>query len=161
MPERNNRAAGPLRNLASHVPAEWWRTLFGALYLRTDGDVVENDQITAQEVDVLVAAAALSHRHRILDLCCGQGRHALELAGADSTTSPASIIRAFSCSSPGRGRLLRHCRSRFARAMRGKACRNAGSSIASTSWAIRSAISTILRTTAACSKQHGARSSRV
>src|SRR5712671_4693274 len=80
MLERNSRAAGPLRNLASHVPAEWWWTLFGALYLRTDGDVVENDQITAQEVDVLVAAAALSHRHRILDLCCGQGRHALELA---------------------------------------------------------------------------------
>jgi D-alanine-D-alanine ligase len=80
MLERNNRAAGPLRNLASHVPTEWWRTLFGALYLRTDGDVVENDRITAQEVDVLVAAAALSPRQRILDLCCGQGRHALELA---------------------------------------------------------------------------------
>jgi D-alanine-D-alanine ligase len=88
MLERNNRAAGPLRNLASHVPAEWWRTLFGALYLRTDGDVVENDRITAQEVDLLVAAAALSHRHRILDLCCGQGRHALELArrGFDHVT---------------------------------------------------------------------------
>jgi D-alanine-D-alanine ligase len=80
MLERNHRAAGPLRDLASHVPAEWWRTLFGALYLRTDGDVVEDDRITAQEVDVLVAAAALSPRHRILDLCCGQGRHALELA---------------------------------------------------------------------------------
>ena len=74
MVERDIRAAGPLRNLASHVPADWWRTLFGALYLRTDGDVVENDRLTAQEVDVLVAAAALSHRHRILDLCCGQGR---------------------------------------------------------------------------------------
>jgi D-alanine-D-alanine ligase len=48
--------------------------------LRTDGDVVENDRITTQEVDVLIAAAALSRRHRILDLCCGQGRHALELA---------------------------------------------------------------------------------
>jgi D-alanine-D-alanine ligase len=88
MLERNHRAAGPLRDLASHVPAEWWRTLFGALYLRTDGDVVENDRVTAQEVDVLVAAAALSHRHRILDLCCGQGRHALELArrGFDHVT---------------------------------------------------------------------------
>jgi 2-polyprenyl-3-methyl-5-hydroxy-6-metoxy-1,4-benzoquinol methylase len=88
MLERNNRAAGPLRNLASHVPGEWWRTLFGALYLRTDGDVVEDDRITAQEVDVLVAAAALSRRHRILDLCCGQGRHALELArrGFDHVT---------------------------------------------------------------------------
>lgn len=88
MVERDIRAAGPLRNLASHVPADWWRTLFGALYLRTDGDVVEDDRLTAQEVDVLVAAAALSHRHRILDLCCGQGRHALELArrGFDHVT---------------------------------------------------------------------------
>ena len=88
MVERDIRAAGPLRNLASHVPADWWRTLFGALYLRTDGDVVEDDRLTAREVDVLVAAAALSHRHRILDLCCGQGRHALELArrGFDHVT---------------------------------------------------------------------------
>jgi D-alanine-D-alanine ligase len=80
MQQLDNRVAGPLHDLASHVPAEWWRTLFGPLYLRTDGDVVENDRITAQEVDVLVAAAALSEHHRILDLCCGQGRHALELA---------------------------------------------------------------------------------
>jgi len=72
MQQLDNRVAGPLYDLASHVPAEWWRTLFGPLYLRTDGDVVENDRITAQEVDVLVAAAALSERHRILDLCCGQ-----------------------------------------------------------------------------------------
>src|SRR5262245_57006496 len=88
MLERNNGAAGPLPNLASHVPADWWRTLFGALYLGTDGDVVKNDRITAEEVDLLVAAAALSHRHRILDLCCGQGRHALELAwrGFDHVT---------------------------------------------------------------------------
>src|SRR5262245_17611746 len=80
MLKRDSRAAGPLDELASHLPSDWWRFLFGALYLRTDGDVIENDRITAQEVDVLIAAAALSTGHRILDLCCGQGRHAIELA---------------------------------------------------------------------------------
>src|SRR3954465_429701 len=99
MVERDIRAPGPPPTPASHVPADWWRTLFGALYLRTDGDVVEDDRLTAQEVDVLVAAAALSHRHRLRALCggqgprrlalwCGQGRHGLELArrGFDRVT---------------------------------------------------------------------------
>ncbi len=68
--------------LARRVPAEWWRTVFGAgsLYLMTDGDVVENAAVTRSDVDALIAAARLAPNHRILDLCCGQGRHALELA---------------------------------------------------------------------------------
>ncbi|MGH0030880.1 MAG: methyltransferase domain-containing protein [Myxococcota bacterium] len=69
-----------MSDLESHLPSEWWRTLFNALYLKTDGDVVENAENTAAEVDALVAAAGLEPDHRILDLCCGQGRHALELA---------------------------------------------------------------------------------
>ena len=75
-------ANGQPTSLAAQVPAEWWRTVFGtgSLYLMTDGDVVENAAITRSEVDVLIAAAALAPHHRILDLCCGQGRHALELA---------------------------------------------------------------------------------
>ncbi|MGE0034832.1 MAG: methyltransferase domain-containing protein [Xanthobacteraceae bacterium] len=89
--------------LARRVPAEWWRTVFGAgsLYLMTDGDVVENAAITRSEVDVLIAAARLAPHHRILDLCCGQGRHALELAqrgfalvcGADQSAWLLGIAR--------------------------------------------------------------------
>jgi D-alanine-D-alanine ligase len=67
-------------DLESHLPAEWWRELFDSLYLRTDGDVVENDANTRSEVDLLLSATGLSVQDRILDLCCGQGRHALELA---------------------------------------------------------------------------------
>jgi D-alanine-D-alanine ligase len=67
-------------DLERHLPAEWWRTLFSALYLKTDGDVVENADNTAAEVDVLVDIARLGTESRILDLCCGQGRHVLELA---------------------------------------------------------------------------------
>lgn len=72
---------GPVENLESYVKADWWRHLFNANYLRTDGDVVEDEQITRKEVDVfLETLGSLSPDTRILDLCCGQGRHALEIA---------------------------------------------------------------------------------
>lgn len=74
------RTLGPISNLENHLPAEWWRTLFTSLYLKTDGDVVENGSNTENEVSALVEAAGLSPDDRILDLCCGQGRHAIELA---------------------------------------------------------------------------------
>jgi len=74
------RTLGPVSDLERHLPAEWWRTLFNSLYLETDGDVVENDRNTDQEIDLLVKSVGLEPNDRILDLCCGQGRHVLELA---------------------------------------------------------------------------------
>jgi D-alanine-D-alanine ligase len=74
------RTLGPVSDLERHLPSDWWRTLFNSLYLKTDGDVVENAVNTAREVDLLIRAAGLEPNDRILDLCCGQGRHALELA---------------------------------------------------------------------------------
>jgi D-alanine-D-alanine ligase len=71
---------GPVADLEQHLPAEWWRKLFNALYVKTDGDVVENADNTRREVDFIVAAAAIQPHSQILDLCCGQGRHCLELA---------------------------------------------------------------------------------
>ena len=71
---------GPVADLESHLPAEWWRKLFNALYVKTDGDVVENAENTRREVDFIVTAAAIQPHSNILDLCCGQGRHCLELA---------------------------------------------------------------------------------
>ncbi len=79
-PSHRHRTLGPLENLEAHLPEEWWRTLFNANYLKTDGDVVENADNTTAEVDLLVQAAELKPTDRILDLCCGQGRHTLELA---------------------------------------------------------------------------------
>jgi len=78
--ESVRRTLGPVADLERHLPAEWWRTLFNALYLKTDGDVYENPANTAAEVDDIIEAARLSTDDRILDLCCGQGRHVLELA---------------------------------------------------------------------------------
>ena len=74
------RTLGPVSDLERHLPHDWWRTLFNSIYLKTDGDVVENDKNTHHEVDLLIRAAGLEPNDRILDLCCGQGRHCLELA---------------------------------------------------------------------------------
>ena len=71
---------GPISDLERHLPGEWWRTLFNAMYLRTDGDMVENPAITENEIDALLKAISLEKDAQILDLCCGQGRHLLALA---------------------------------------------------------------------------------
>lgn len=70
---------GPVDVLDEHVPSKWWQDLFGETYLLTDGDVL-SDRITKRELDRYIERAALQPQDRILDLCCGQGRHAIELA---------------------------------------------------------------------------------
>jgi D-alanine-D-alanine ligase len=71
---------GPVEDLESYVKADWWRHIFNANYLRTDGDVVDDPQITAVEIDAFLAMLETTPETRFLDLCCGQGRHVLELA---------------------------------------------------------------------------------
>jgi D-alanine-D-alanine ligase len=79
-PLTTSRTIGPVSDLERHLPNEWWRTLFNSVYLKTDGDVVENDVNTQRDVSMLIRVAALEPNSRVLDLCCGQGRHCLELA---------------------------------------------------------------------------------
>src|SRR5246500_5857500 len=74
------RTLGPVSDLERHLPSDWWRTLFNSLSLETDGDIIENDRNTSEEVDLLIRTVGLERNDRILDLCCGQGRHSLELA---------------------------------------------------------------------------------
>ena len=71
---------GPVPSLEEHVHPDWWRRIFNSLYLKTDGDVVDDQNITIQEVDLFSEILKLSPDDKILDLCCGQGRHSLELA---------------------------------------------------------------------------------
>ena len=73
------KTLGPIADLEKHLPAEWWKTLFNSIYLKTDGDVIENNDNTLKEVDMLIKAVDLQADHRVLDLCCGQGRHVIEL----------------------------------------------------------------------------------
>ncbi|KAJ3007111.1 UNVERIFIED_CONTAM: hypothetical protein HDU68_003705 [Siphonaria sp. JEL0065] len=80
---------GRVTNIESNVASEWWTQVFADfMYLKTDGDVVEDEEVTLQEIRILesdldVKSIFLSGSDkpvRILDLCCGQGRHLLQLA---------------------------------------------------------------------------------
>ncbi len=79
-PYRSRRVRGPVDDLAAHVPSDWWRRIFNALYLKTDADYVGDVQTTLQEVNLVLDLLRLAPEHRVLDLCCGQGRHSLELS---------------------------------------------------------------------------------
>jgi D-alanine-D-alanine ligase len=74
------KTLGPVPDLEAHVPSDWWSRIFNSMYLKTDADVVHDARITRAEVDVIVDTLKPSPDDKILDLCCGQGRHALELA---------------------------------------------------------------------------------
>jgi len=74
------RCLGPIPNLEEHVQPDWWRRIFNSIYLKTDADVVDDQRITRTEVDLFSEILRLSPEDEILDLCCGQGRHSIELA---------------------------------------------------------------------------------
>jgi D-alanine-D-alanine ligase len=74
------RTLGPVSDLEKHLPPEWWRTLFNSLYLKTDGDVVENEANTICDIDMIFKNTDIHRDSAVLDLCCGQGRHSIELA---------------------------------------------------------------------------------
>ena len=71
---------GPVPNLEEHVHPDWWRGIFNSIYLKTDADVVDDHEITKTEIALFTGILNLSPDQPILDLCCGQGRHCLELA---------------------------------------------------------------------------------
>lgn len=91
---------GPIENLDEHVPPEWWKHLFDETYLLTDGDVLDQE-ITKREIERVVEQGALAPSDRILDLCCGHGRHSLELfrrgftqvEGIDQSSALVDIAR--------------------------------------------------------------------
>jgi D-alanine-D-alanine ligase len=75
----STRTYGPVDDLEPFVPAEWWRALFGSTYLLTDSDVMDGS-VTRSEVSRFIELLDLTPEDAVLDLCCGHGRHALELA---------------------------------------------------------------------------------
>lgn len=62
------------------VDPDWWKTLFDDVYLLTDAKIVCNAALTKLEVDTIEKVLDLSTGYRVLDLCGGQGRHAIELS---------------------------------------------------------------------------------
>jgi len=58
---------------------EWWKTFFDRRYYGDTLDLLEEER-TLKEVDFVLSALQLRPGAKILDLCCGVGRHALEFA---------------------------------------------------------------------------------
>jgi len=75
-----SKCLGPVLDLEEYVKKDWWKQIFNAYYLKTDGDVVEDQKITEFEVNYFSKIMQFHPNHQILDLCCGQGRHSIELA---------------------------------------------------------------------------------
>ncbi|MEM0481824.1 MAG: methyltransferase domain-containing protein [Nitrososphaerota archaeon] len=75
-PFKGRCAGTPLEQL---LDPEWWSKIFNEVYLKTDSDVVMNESLTKREVDLIIQMLDLEPSERILDLCCGQGRHSIEL----------------------------------------------------------------------------------
>ena len=47
---------GKLKDLEMMVPPQWWKTVFAdSTYLKTDGDCVEDPQITKEEISLLLS----------------------------------------------------------------------------------------------------------
>jgi D-alanine-D-alanine ligase len=59
---------------------DWWKRIFDETYLITDARSVCDDELTCREVDFLEEVLQVDKSWPVLDLCGGQGRHALELS---------------------------------------------------------------------------------
>lgn len=68
-----------LERLAGPEPLPWYRQAFGEDYLAVYAPFLTPER-TAREAEELVRLLALPARAAVLDLACGQGRHAVALA---------------------------------------------------------------------------------
>lgn len=75
---KETKTLGPVSNLEHHLHPDWWKRIFNAMYLKTDADVVEDNSITASEVNLFNTLLDTREGDSILDLACGQGRHLIE-----------------------------------------------------------------------------------
>jgi len=66
--------------MSFQIQADWWKTIFDELYLETDARSINNTSLTRFEIDQIEFSFALQKDSAIVDLCGGQGRHALELS---------------------------------------------------------------------------------
>lgn len=80
------------------VDPDWWKSMFDEVYLLTDARSVGDEGLTRREVDIIRELIPLQPSERILDLCGGHGRHALELcsrgfAGCTVLDYSATLLR--------------------------------------------------------------------
>lgn len=63
-----------------HIDTDWWKNIFDDIYLLTDSRSICDDTLTREEVDFIETALNINKTDPVLDLCGGQGRHAIELS---------------------------------------------------------------------------------
>jgi D-alanine-D-alanine ligase len=76
----SRHAPNDFGKLEKSLDPDWWKKIFNLIYLKTDADVVLNEKLTRFEVDIVINSLDLDRDERLLDVCCGRGRHVLELA---------------------------------------------------------------------------------
>jgi len=64
------KGLGPLDNLERYVSSYWWIQILNPLYLKTDSDVVADNDLRFQEVDSILEMLHPSKDAFILDVCC-------------------------------------------------------------------------------------------
>lgn len=74
-----SKTLGPITDLEHYLQNDWWKRIFNSMYLKTDGDVVEDALITTTEVDLFFKILDVKEGDTILDMACGQGRHLIEM----------------------------------------------------------------------------------
>jgi len=58
---------------------DWWHLLYDKEYIKIYSSFFSPEE-TSREIDYFINTAPLIKSQRILDLCCGEGRHTIELA---------------------------------------------------------------------------------
>ena len=77
-----------------HSKTEWWSTFFSGIVLDTRMSFYP-EEVTRQETDFLAKALGSSRPLRVLDVPCGNGRLALELAGRGFDVVGADLTAEF------------------------------------------------------------------
>ena len=67
------KSLGPVPDLEEHVQPDWWRRIFNSTYLKTDGDVIDDAQITAKEVDLFTDILKLSPQEKSSTFAADRG----------------------------------------------------------------------------------------
>jgi len=81
------------------MASDWWKGFFDDQYLDNWPGAAASAEMTVQQVEFIIQALELAPGARVLDACCGEGRHCRELArrGFDVTgvdQSAESLARA-------------------------------------------------------------------
>jgi SAM-dependent methyltransferase len=75
-------------------PPEWWKDFFVEDHARFQIDLSEQAHDSDAEVSLLTRLAGIGHSTRVLDVPCGQGRHAVRFAQAGALVTGLDASRA-------------------------------------------------------------------